>query len=96
MSKDVVSKTIKLFKLHGVIINHKRRGRPQKTSEKLDRLIKRVSQKNPTLSANQIIGELGEVEVSSRTIQRRLEEQGRPGRRICKKPQLSKKILKLD
>lgn len=45
VSKDVVSKTIKLFKLHGVIINHKRRGRPQKTSEKLDRLIKRVSQK---------------------------------------------------
>lgn len=43
------------------------------------------------MSAQQVLANLGEPEVSSRTIQRRLVEAGLKARRPAKKPLLSKK-----
>lgn len=91
LSKQVVSSVIKKFKLRGKVVNLKRGGRSRKTTKKLDRRIKRISLQDPRKSAKAILAELGDVNVSSRTVQRRLEEQGLPAMRPAKKPFLSKK-----
>lgn len=91
VSKQVVSKIIKNYRLRGTVINLKRGGRKRKTSKKEDRRLKRISQRCPRLSANEILAELGNPSVSSRTVQRRLVEMGLPGRRPAKKPLLTKK-----
>lgn len=93
VTKQVVSRIIKNFRLRGRVVNLKRGGRKRKTTKQLDRRIKRISQQNPRLSANQILAELDESNVSSRTIQRRLVEVGLPARRPAKKPLLSKKNI---
>lgn len=91
LSKQTVSKVIKNFKVRGCIINLKRGDRPRKTTKKTDSLIKRTSQKNPNFSGRQVFNEIGNLQISSRTVLRRLREANLPARRMAKKPLLSQK-----
>lgn len=91
IKKDIVSKTIKRFNNRGVVTNLKRGGRKRKTTQKLERRLIRLSKNNPKMSARRIIAEVGEINVSSRTVQRRLVEASLKGRRPAKKPHLSTK-----
>lgn len=96
IKKDIVSKTIKRFNNRGVVTNLKRGGRKRKTTQKLERRLIRLSKNNPKMSARRIIAEVGEINVSSRTVQRRLVEASLKGRRPAKKPQQWKRVLFSD
>ena len=74
VSKQTVSKIIKRHKDRGHVESLTRGGRPRKTSIRTDKLIKRTSQKYPTMSGCQILNEFTDVNVSTRTILRRLED----------------------
>lgn len=69
---------------------HLVKGRPRKTTEKLDKHIKLLSSRDPFKSAAAIKTELG-VEISSRTVRRRLVEQNLFGRSSRKVPMLTKR-----
>ena len=69
-------------------------GGPRKTSKFTDKKIKWVSQKNPRLSAPDILKKVqcpDDRSVSIRTVQRRLVESGLLGRHGVRKPLISKK-----
>jgi len=66
-----------------------RSGRPHKTSKRMDRIIKRISQATPAKNAVEIRAEIEEahgVNVCASTVQKRLCEEGLHGRRPAKKP----------
>lgn len=66
------------------------RGRPRKTSTKEDNHIKLLSTRDPFKSAATIRAELG-VEISARTVRRRLVEKNLFGRSSRKVPMLTKR-----
>ena len=94
LPRQTVNNVIKKYKGRNCVINLKRGGRKRKTTKREDKLIKRVSEKYPSMSGRQILKELPQVNVSQRTILRRLREEGLPARRPAKKPLLSKKNVK--
>lgn len=90
INKSVVSRIIKRYRETDTIVGPVRSGRPRKTTGREDNLITRHCQSNPFLSATKIKAELG-LQISSRTIQRRLVEKRLYSRRPAIKPLLSKK-----
>lgn len=94
LHKSVVSKTISNFKTRNSLKSIKKSGRPRKTTKKIEMVIKKIAQAHPHKSANQVLCELPGVNISSKTVQRRLREAGLFSRRAAKKPFISKKNQK--
>lgn len=93
INKSVVSRLIKKYESQGTIETIHAGGRPEKTTEKDDHLIKWCIQKDPTISANQILKKL-KLPVSESTIKRRAVGFGLFSRRPARKPFLSEKNRK--
>lgn len=93
ISRCVVSRTIKNYNTRGIVVNLKRGGRNKKLKVMVENKIRAISSKDPFKSAPQISTELGNVGVSVRTIQRRLQQMGLSARRPAKKPLLSSKNI---
>lgn len=94
INKSVISKTIANYKNRGSVQSLPKCGRPRKTTRQADLRIKRIALCHPQKSANQILAELPDVNISYKTVQRRLREQGLFSRRAAKKPLISKKNRK--
>lgn len=89
LNKSVISKTLKKYSIRQTLESPLKTGRPRKTDRMDDRRIKNLSQKDPFKSASQIKSELPYLNVSVRTIRRRLQAIGLYGRRPAKKPFIS-------
>lgn len=93
-SKKMVFGAIHLYKKTRNFETPARKPRPRKTTPADDRHICRTSKSNPFMSSHDIKAEVAEqlnVEVSARTIRRRLQEAGLRGCIAQKKPHVSKK-----
>jgi transposase len=66
-------------------------GRPRKSSLTTDRLIKRISQNDPWKSAPRIKSEIENLNLSTRSVQRRLVEAKLFGKRPARKSLISRK-----
>lgn len=91
IARSVVYYTLERRKKYGLMTNSKRSGRPRKTSAAQDRFIKLASLRNRRLTAPQIASELQStsgVNISSRTVARRLIESGLRDHMAVKKPLL--------
>lgn len=86
-----VSKIISRYRERGHIEKMPKSGRPRKTTFWMDRRIKRISQRDPWLSGPRIVAEIPELDVSPRTVQRRLVEAKLYSRRPAKKPLVSER-----
>lgn len=96
-SRKMVYNAVKHFESFGVTQNVKRAPRARKTTSREDQIIYRISTKDPFKSSSAIKTELSSeygVEVSSRTIRRRLNEKNLRGCIAQRKPLVSKKNLK--
>ena len=91
MYKSVVSRTIANYKSRGTVKTLEKSGCPRKTSKGLDRRIKRLFQANPFTTAKAVVADLSIVNVSTKTINRRLRENELFARRPAKKHWISKK-----
>lgn len=94
MNRSVVSRVIKRYKDTASSKRLRNTGRPKKTSDRADRKICNLAKVDPFLSSRRIMEELkqnGGIEISARTIRRRLVHAGLFARRPAKKPLLSKK-----
>lgn len=69
------------------------RGRPRKTSKKTDRLIALEAKKDPFISSSKLL-KATNLNISARTVRRRLVESKLPSRSPRKVPMLSKKNIK--
>ncbi|KAL1447109.1 hypothetical protein WDU94_001930, partial [Cyamophila willieti] len=97
LSKQIVSVWMKVYNKQGCMMNQKRSGRPRKTTPNTDRIIKRMSMKDPRLTAPAINAHLKKnlkINVDDSTVRRRLQEVGLHGRRPSKKPLISTKNKK--
>ena len=95
--KSTVGDIIKLSKVRGTASQLPRCGRPRKTSNKEDKMIKRISQSNPRLTAVDIKSEISSlygINVHVSTVKRRLKDVSLYGRRPAKKPFVSAKNRK--
>lgn len=94
--KGTVNKIIKKYKTTGSTVNAKQIGRSKKCTNKVDRIIKRISQSDPRKSSREIANELRQSNIilSARTVRRRLVHMGLFGRIAVKKPLISKKNRK--
>lgn len=93
ISKSMVSKWIKLYKVKGTVVNINPGGRPRKTSLRDDRNIKRIIRKNPFISSKKIVSELS-LSVDASTVRRRSREAGLKSYTAAKKPLLTKRHVK--
>ena len=98
VSQASVSKILKRFRLTASFetIRLGRCGRKRKTSERADRLLLIKSKKNPRLTSEglrRVLLEHG-IQVSSKTVRRRLEEFNRPARRPVKRQMLTSRMKK--
>lgn len=75
VSKSSVHKIYKKYLEHGRVDNLRGRGRKRNTSAYEDGRIVRVSRRNPTITSRNIVEQL-RLNVSSRTVRRRLKEVG--------------------
>lgn len=75
VSKSSVHKIYKKYLEHGRVDNLCGRGRKRNTSAYEDGRIVRVSRRNPTITSRNIVEQL-RLNVSSRTVRRRLKEVG--------------------
>lgn len=75
VSKSSVHKIYKKYLKHGRVDNLRGRGRKRNTSAYEDGRIVRVSRRNPTITSRNIVEQL-RLNVSSRTVRRRLKEVG--------------------
>lgn len=91
LPKYSVSKIISRYNERGHVEKMPKSGRPRKTTFWMDRRIKRISQRDPWLSGPRIIAEIPELEVSARTVERRLVEAKLYSRRPAKKPSVSER-----
>lgn len=94
LHRSIVSRIIKRYVSTGNICIVKNSGRPKKSTQREDRTLIRISNENPFLSSTKISTILnGEhnIDLSARTVRRRLVENGLFGRRPAKKPLLSRK-----
>ncbi|XP_076640649.1 uncharacterized protein LOC143352207 [Halictus rubicundus] len=73
LSKSAVGKIYKKYLVHKTVKNLKGRGRKRCTTIQEDRRIFRISRKDPTITGR-IITKIVEVNVSTKTIKRRLHE----------------------
>lgn len=102
ISKDLnvpvstVHSVIKKFKAHGTVANLPRCGRKRKIDERFQRKIVRMVDKEPRLTSKQVQAALQSegTTVSTRTIRRRLNENGLYGRIPRKTPLLTQRHKK--
>ena len=95
-TKSGVRKVCESFKATNTFKNMPKNGKIKKTIANDDRMIMRLALKNRRATSAEIKNDLGaaRVSVSSRTIRRRLFENGLKARRPRKKPYLNKKQRK--
>lgn len=86
---STVSRIISYFNERDHLDTITKSGRPRKTHVRTDRLIKRISENDPWKSGPQIKAEVPDINISCRTIQRRLVEAKLYSRRPAKKPLIS-------
>lgn len=94
VSKSEVGNIVKRFRETGSVENKKRTGRKKVTSEKDDRILIRMSKKDPRKNAvelNAILRAKYSIKCSVDTIKRRLRHANLFGRRPSKKPLISMK-----
>lgn len=92
ISRKVVSNWKKKFLAQGNVYNRNRSGRPRKTNDRDERLIKTLSVRDVRKTAVDIRNDLSEyhgLDLSVSTVKRRLAALGLHGRRPCKKPLIS-------
>lgn len=97
LSRQIVSVWNRKFQSCGTVNNAQRSGRPRKTTERVDRDIRRRSVANPRLTAVDITRDINisyGVNVHVSTVKRRLNNLGLNGRRPSKKPLISVKNRK--
>lgn len=93
-SKSVVGRIVKVYKDSGRISSPFKKGRPRKTSSREDRVIQRMALKDRFETAAGIsrkVKDSNSINVSRKTVSRRLQEVGLFARRPVKKPLISKK-----
>ena len=79
-AESTVSSFLKRFKNRGSIENHASPGRPRKTTPRMDRTIVRMVKSDRRVTTKDIASELGpSVDISTRTIRRRINEAGYVG-----------------
>lgn len=96
-SRGLVRNAIKQYEQSGTTKNKIKKGRNRITTRKVDRIIVRMSKNDPFLTSSQIKKKLYEnynINVSSKTIRRRLNEAGLRGCIAKKKPLVSQKNIK--
>ena len=93
VSKSAVHKIYKKFLLHGIVENLRRSGRKRCTTKQDDRRIVRESRRDATIASRNIL-EMVELNVSSKTVKRRLHEVGLKYRRARRKPYINKRNMK--
>ena len=76
INRCVVTKIIKRFDERGTVRTARRNGRPRKTTIRTGRKIVRMSKKDPFLTSTEIRNRLDLLEISSKTVSRRLIENG--------------------
>lgn len=92
--KQTVYSIKKRFQERGHLDNMSKSGRPKKTSIRQDRKIRRLSVADPRRSAVNIhknLNQTNDLNISVRTVRRRLESFGLHGRHGVKKPLITKK-----
>ena len=95
MNQSSVSRIAKKQKEVGTVRNLKRTGRPRKSNERDDKMLKRAVTKNPFVTSAVLKSEFPHISLSSRSIRRRLSvDLGLVAHKPCKKPLLSKKNIK--
>lgn len=90
IDKSVVSRILSRYESRGFVDNRPKTGRPRKTTPREDRKIVRKLKKEPLLSAKRVKNDLN-LDVSTRTVQRRCVENKLLSFRVAKKPFISKK-----
>ena len=93
LHKSVVSRLLKRYIARGSVNTVNRPGRPRKTSPRMDRSIIKCS-KNDCFASGSEIKNILCLDVSSRTIQRRLREGGLFSCRPAEKPFINNKQKK--
>ena len=94
LSQQLVSVWCKKKKLTGSLNNKPRSGRPRKTTERIDRIIRKRSVADPRKAATTIRNDLEETfgcKLHVSTVKRRLAAVGLNDRRPSKKPMISAK-----
>ena len=97
VSRPAIYSIIRRNRENGGVKKKCKRGRPVSTSEREDKIICRLSKKNPRLNSVDIHREMSTYHgfrPSSKTVQRRLVAAGLHGRRPAKKPLISIKNRK--
>lgn len=89
VGRYTVSRILSKFQQRGHLRNMPKSGRPRKTTAYTDRLIKRMSRADPWKSGPRIIAEIDNLNISERTVRRRLVEGKLFSRRPAKKPLIS-------
>lgn len=94
VSKSGVNDVMKRFHERGGVIIKKSTGRPRKTTERVDRILVKLSKEDPRKSATVLTTELRQKYKATcgvQTVKRRLRASGLFGRRPAKKPLISAK-----
>lgn len=92
--RTTISRVIENVKTRGHALEAPGRGRPRKTSNRVDRQIQNRSRECPRKNAKQLAYEFQEdlgVDISPKTVKRRLKEAGLTARRPARKPHISAK-----
>lgn len=92
-----ISRTINLYRQTNSFSFKKRTGRKRSTSSRTDNAIARAATINPFASSSSIRAAIvagGDIQISARTIRRRLVEKNLKSYRPAKKPMLSKKNVR--
>lgn len=92
-SKSAVARTIRVFRNGGSLADSKRPGRPRASTEEDDLLIIAASVADPFMTAEEIRKELA-LNISAKTIRRRLKEIGLRSCMAAQKPHLTTKQRK--
>ena len=101
MSRSTIHTILQKHRKMGSVENLEGRGCKRKTSNRTDRLIRKLAMKNRKVSASTIVTEVKNAtssEISTQTVRNRLNETGLHGRVPRKKPLISKrnKIKRLN
>lgn len=91
VNRCIITKIIKRFDEYRIVKTVPRIGRPRKTTEKLDRRIRRLSKSNSFYTASDIKNQLGLENINSRTVSRRLNKNNLFSHKACKKSLVSRK-----
>ena len=96
VSAASVSRIIRTYKENGSFSPKKRSGRPRKSTERMDREMRRLCVRKPSITSSEIKKSLPLLaNMSTRTIRRRLySEMNLPTRKALKKPLLTPRMAK--